>query len=221
VAGTDPIGALIEHWDGTAWTIAAKPASARPDGTLFGLTAVPPGDIWAVGYQAGTSTGSTVLLVEHWNGARWSVIPAPADHQASALYAISVGRGGAWVAGDQTRPGSTDTASRLIEHWDGTSWTAQRLPAGGNSKLDAIYAASPEDVWVGGLFAQGLTNAFPALGRPLLDRRAIPGPQEYGLSYQVSAIDGTGPDDIWAAGSANGSTLIAHLGCSRGHRPAG
>jgi hypothetical protein len=213
------IGALIEHWDGISWTIVPNPASARPDAQLHALTAVSPTDIWAVGYQAGSSTGSIVPLVEHWDGSTWSVIPAPAGNQPSGLLAVSAAGGGVWAAGAQTQPGTTSTAIPLIEHWDGTAWNVQSLPDTGNSKLQAIYAASPNDVWAGGQFASGLTDVFLHWNGRTWTTLLVPGPQEFGLSYQYTAIGGTGPHDIWAAGTAvNGvaTAVIAHLGCGAG-----
>jgi hypothetical protein len=46
----------------------------------------------------------------------------------------------------------------------------------------------------------------------------VPGPQEYGTDDEYTGIGGTGPHDIWAAGSSiqpDGAEepLIAHLSC--------
>jgi plastocyanin len=43
---------LIEHWDGVSWK-AVIPASALADGFLFGVSALPTGQVHAVGYEAG------------------------------------------------------------------------------------------------------------------------------------------------------------------------
>src|SRR5207253_3129447 len=45
------------------------------NGTLAGVEAIAPKDIWAVGYYTSTSTYQT--LVEHWDGTAWSVVPSP------------------------------------------------------------------------------------------------------------------------------------------------
>ena len=41
--------ALLEHWNGTAWTKAAKPAGLSGSVGLFGVSTVSPSDAWAVG----------------------------------------------------------------------------------------------------------------------------------------------------------------------------
>jgi len=220
--GAVPIGALIEHWNGTFWSIVPNPASSQPSTTLLGLTAASPTDIWAVGYQAGAgSSGSIVPLAEHWDGTAWSIVPVPAGNQISDLYAVSVAGGQAWAAGGQVEPGTQNTSVPLIEHWDGRAWTVQQLPDAGNSLLRAIYAASPDDVWASGLFAvqAGLTDVFLHWDGHTWTTVPLPGPREWDLSYDVSAIGGTGPDDVWATGLASSETdldafpLLAHLSC--------
>lgn len=219
-AGTSPIGALVEHWDGTSWDIVPNPASAQPSATLNGLTVVSSADIWAVGYQAGSGSDSIVPLVEHWDGTRWSVIRVPAGNQRSGLFAVSAAGGQVWAAGDQTEQGTADTAVPLIEHWDGTAWTVQHLPDVGNSKLLAIYTASPDDVWAGGMFPPfaGIRDVLLHWDGHAWSTVPVPGPGEYGRTYEVLAISGTGPGDVWMAGLAADVdsveyTLLAHLSC--------
>src|SRR6266699_3438247 len=60
---------LIEHWDGTSWSIVASP-NPNTINVLNGITAISSNDIWAVGY---TNPGSnTQTLTEHWDGTSWS-----------------------------------------------------------------------------------------------------------------------------------------------------
>jgi hypothetical protein len=69
---------LIEHWNGTRWSIVA---SANPDATATNLTGLAPfagNDIWAVGATGSPDpTGARDPLLEHWDGASWSVVSAP------------------------------------------------------------------------------------------------------------------------------------------------
>src|SRR5438270_6017558 len=43
------LSALVEHWDGTLWTVVPNPSSSLYDYNLFGASAVSANDIWAVG----------------------------------------------------------------------------------------------------------------------------------------------------------------------------
>jgi hypothetical protein len=76
---------LIEHFDGTKWTIVPTPdLSHAPLGLLFSqpftlrsVAAVSASDIWAVGFQVNPNTGAEVTLTEHFDGKAWSVVPSP------------------------------------------------------------------------------------------------------------------------------------------------
>ena len=59
---------VIEHWDGTAWTLVNSPVT---DGGLYGVTALSARDAWAIGGDTGGA------LIEHWNGTRWSATTVP------------------------------------------------------------------------------------------------------------------------------------------------
>jgi hypothetical protein len=48
-----------QHWDGTAWSFVSTP-NPPPGSGLLGVAAVKPGNIWAVGWNGGTT------LIEHF-----------------------------------------------------------------------------------------------------------------------------------------------------------
>jgi hypothetical protein len=64
--GTNTFQTLVEHWDGTAWTVAT---SAITDVTkqnyIYGLTCVSNLDCWAVGYYI-ANNGYPQTLAEHY-----------------------------------------------------------------------------------------------------------------------------------------------------------
>lgn len=65
---------LIDHWNGTTWSSVLGPEPA--DGVyapLWGVAEVAPNDVWAVGQYSSSSDESTHVLIEHWNGTRWSL----------------------------------------------------------------------------------------------------------------------------------------------------
>src|SRR4030095_2924294 len=57
---------LIEHWDGTNWTLATRPAINTPN-ELLAVSASSANDVWAVG---GFNSGGQALI-EHWDGSTW------------------------------------------------------------------------------------------------------------------------------------------------------
>ena len=67
---------LIEHWDGSQWSIAASPSPGAAFNKLYGAATAARNDVWGVGTYADTS-GNYQTLSEHWNGSNWIVVPTP------------------------------------------------------------------------------------------------------------------------------------------------
>jgi len=57
---------LIEHWNGTVWSVFRSPNATNGYNLLNGIALVAANDVWTVGQAANGSTYST--LVEHWDG---------------------------------------------------------------------------------------------------------------------------------------------------------
>ena len=69
---------LIEHWNGTQWSIVKSPIQGESD-VVNGIASISSKNITVVGvYRASTDLyGPYNTLVEHWNGAHWSVVNSP------------------------------------------------------------------------------------------------------------------------------------------------
>jgi Phosphoesterase family len=156
--------ALVEVWNGHAWSVAnvAQPGSVRD--MMFGASALSPSDVWVVGDQEG---GDNVFetLAEHWNGSTWSVIPTPDPGPAgNHLYAVdAVSPDNVWAVGQQLGRQAPDQG--LVEHWNGRRWSVVRLPASVSASvlLDAVVATKHQ-VWVAG----EADSPGPG-GRPLIE----------------------------------------------------
>lgn len=105
--------ALIEHWNGRAWSIVRAPRVAG-NHRLAAVDAVSPDDVWAVGGRGGT------ILIEHWNGRDWSVVPVEDPGPSfDRLFGVAArDAGDAWAVG--TTNGGRET---LTMRWDGVAWT--------------------------------------------------------------------------------------------------
>jgi hypothetical protein len=53
-----PFRSLIEHWNGTSWSVVSNPGV----NTLFGVTALTANNVWAVAFHTSPSTSD---IVEH------------------------------------------------------------------------------------------------------------------------------------------------------------
>jgi hypothetical protein len=95
-----PAGDLIEHWDGTAWSIVPgyQPGGDPPG--LNGVAARSPTLVWAVGGQEGPP-GSLATFAERWNGTKWkpAVTESPGDDSNGAHAVAIVSSRLAWMAG--------------------------------------------------------------------------------------------------------------------------
>src|SRR5207253_6007868 len=80
--------ALIEHWDGTQWSVVPGPNITTDYVELDGISAVSANDAWTVGYYTTGNTQHT--LVVHWDGTQWSVVPSPnPDSNYNALHSVA------------------------------------------------------------------------------------------------------------------------------------
>jgi hypothetical protein len=110
--GGSPSNTLIEHWNGTAYSIVPSPSPGSDD-ALTGVTESSPTSLWAVGY--GTPAGGTgaQTLTLNWNGTAWATVPSPDAGTPSVLTSVSTSPGAAivWAAG---RSGTTGSYNPLM-----------------------------------------------------------------------------------------------------------
>ncbi len=161
--------------------------------------------MWAVGVGRNLSQ-----LIEHWDGERWRVMPAPLS--GGIVHAV-VARTpqDAWAVGTRKRGPGFGT---LIEHWNGKKWTIVASPSppvargqGRDAILEAVTAISPTDVWAAG----NSIIAVPAkASRTLIEhwdgRRwtIVPSPNvtSGGVTNDfLFSVSGSRRDDVWAVGS--------------------
>ena len=151
---------LVEAWDGTAWSVVSSPAVRF--GNLLDVGGLSPTDLWAVGTIRDRFPR---MLIEHFDGARWTVVPGPRiDSAFVALGAVwPVGPDDVWAVGSYLGDDGLDKP--LAVHFDGSTWSLVDLPAlpDGSGALDDVEAAGPEAVWMVGHTADGLTNRTLAL----------------------------------------------------------
>ncbi len=150
VNGSNNGQTLVEHWDGTAWSVMPSPNVGASTNELSALSALTINDVWAVGYfENGTARQA---LIEHWNGAVWSVIASPNPGAGGSwLFGVSaLTNNDAWAVGYQYN-GSNDQT--LLEHWNGSAWnvvTSSNL--GATAELIGVAAVSAGDVWAVGYY---------------------------------------------------------------------
>src|SRR6266545_1445353 len=143
---------LIQHYDGTAWTIVDSPNYTFPGAynALLGVAAVASNDVWAVGGAPFAGVGGRGLLL-HFDGVSWSLRPGPPNFEFWASSTrngvVAVSAGDVWAVGEYD-----------AWHFDGTAWT---VPVAGAQFANDVDAAGPGAVWVVGSF-----GGVPSEGDP-------------------------------------------------------
>jgi hypothetical protein len=100
-----PIYALVEHWDGTAWSVVPVPHSSDDYRLLTGVAVAAPNDVWAVGWKTEIETPGVprLPLVQRWDGSRWSdVVDGIPGSGFNAVSALPSGELWAVGEGDQS-----------------------------------------------------------------------------------------------------------------------
>jgi hypothetical protein len=192
---------LIEHWDGSRWTVTPSPRPVS-GGMLWGVDAASANDVWAVG-------GEVTPRIDHFDGSGWTVASAPDPSGGGSLLSVSSSAANdVWAVG-------VAGANTLIEHWDGASWTIipSPTPSGYYTYLNGVAAISATDAW-----AVGFTWTLSDGPQATIEHwdgsnwTLVTAPSSDTELNAVSASSGT---DVWAVGEAaassgNPSALVEH-----------
>jgi hypothetical protein len=192
---------LIEHFDGSVWSVIPSPNPGALQNILYGVAAISNSDVWAVGGKQ-DSAGIWHTLTEHWDGSVWSVVKSmDAGSSGNQLYAVTaLATNNVYTVGQQSGAGFPSAA--LIEHWNGSVWSVVSSPS------DPFASALPLGVTAAGstltVVGQQETDNAPyttyvATGTPSkLSIASTPdsGNGENDLFGVAVGADGT----IWAAG---------------------
>jgi hypothetical protein len=155
---------LIEQWNGTSWEVISSPNPGSRYNNLYGIAAVSANSVWAVGVTGPDSSGTSQTLIEYWNGTSWSVVPSPSPGGGgSFLSAIAVtSANDIWAVGYMYN--NNPIIQTLIEHWNGTSWSAVPSPNPGQGNvLSAVAAISTNDVWAVGRYYNAGSSSYQTL----------------------------------------------------------
>ena len=195
--------------DGACMGWIDTPSPGLPESYLTelkGVAALAANDVWAVGFQSGT------MLIEHWDGGQWSVVPPPylvaSDTRLNAV--DGTGPNDVWAVGSYI-PQITGNDS-LILHWNGSSWSVVPSPEpypDTDSQLHGVTALAENDAWAVGYvwnpqgYAETLIMHWDGSSWTRVPSPSMTNP---GGNYQsvyynyLTGVSAVSPDDIWAVG---------------------
>ena len=183
---------LVEHWNGSSWTVATSP---DPGGALTSLTGVSCSDATncvAVGYSAGIGAYEPASPVaERWDGSGWSLVTIPSHSQVTLLNGVSCPSPDSCFAVGSAGIPQIGYQNSVVESWNGRSWsnvTSAKRSGTDGTFLNAVSCPSATNCFaVGGYTSPDrrnhtLAERSPiALNRPIVGMAATPSGQGYWL----------------------------------------
>jgi hypothetical protein len=223
---TDHTAVVIEHWNGTAWTIL--PAPAIPEYLYTAVSATGPNDAYAlvsgplsasggVGLVHCTTTACTTLAPRYcpsYCSYTWMAVISATDiwitgtdfHSGGLLAhwdgtSISGGAGSfSVIVGRAANDVWAMTGASALAHWNGTSWSAAPAPAGLTLAGLAVAENASRDLWA---FGNGAARWDGSAWVPVPGQHAA----------QITDLSPLSPDDAWAIGTdANALPVAEHYG---------
>ena len=215
-ASNGAVLALVEHFDGSAWSVVDTPETSSNGVVLSAVTASSANDVWAVGNSTDEPTESVQTLVEHFDGAQWTIVPSPNPLPKDFLNQNVLESVTAVSSQDVTAAGFILDATlqhelTLIEHWNGKKWSIVPSPNGSTASgvenvLTGVSAFSSND-----LYAVGFVNDAATSGQPetLVERfdgskwSIIPSPTPGVAQHLNGAFARRNSRQIWTVGASS------------------
>jgi hypothetical protein len=123
-------GALIEHFNGSAWTYVRVPLPKNiSSSSLTAISCSSPSACTAIGSYIAPPLGQSDPMLLRWNGINWALEAAPArlSHVTSITFLqVSCASVTACTAVGQST--TTKGASAYAAHWNGQIWLDEPLP---------------------------------------------------------------------------------------------
>lgn len=210
-------GSILLHWNGSVWAAPTMPTFQPANGTI------PPKVAFTSGWESGVNDVWVVGEVDqygvilHWDGNTWSTAMQGSSTVALfEMYGVwGTSSTDVWAVGNENRA-----------HYDGNSWSLEQCPLLSTSAYaagDTLTACQPgllggwsssaTDAWaIGGVtggmrefYMYGSIEHWDGTKWTMSDSAAANG---------ISAIWGTGPNNVWAVGASGFGTdgVILHYG---------
>jgi hypothetical protein len=184
---------LIEHWDGTSWSVSPSAVYPSPSGGyLNGLACTGATDCWASGATTDGTGRAAGVLMEHWNGSTWTDISSsvPNSTTPAILSGIScLSSVQCWAVGSLgSFGGGGFQPQSFVENWNGTSWSVDPSPnVSALSFLNSVTCVPAVGCVAAGSAATMVQQNDPGL-RPFVEQMAFPPVSSQGIV--LGALDG-------------------------------
>ncbi len=208
-----PAVIFAQHWDGSRWRVFRVPE--RDVSVLtHQISAVSSSDIWAAGVKS-CGPGCDREFTVHWNGRRWSDVPAGVrqcgggggERGFSAIAALT--QTDVWAVGTSEIFKDAPECAPFVKRWDGRRWRmAPRRGLPGKAEFDDMDSRGA-DIWA---FGSNYSQTRPVVAHWAGQTWSLlPAPRLRADADRHLLVTGAvvAPNDIWAASGVN----VAHYAC--------
>lgn len=158
---------LVERWNGSRWSQQRAPDPAGAIGPSLSSVSCSSTTVCTATGSFANAPESSLAFAERWNGSRWATqsMPNPTGAGSAIFSAVSCSSGGDCTAiGSFTI--SADHQVALVERWNGSRWSMQRIakPRGVTAiALSGVSCPSKHACFVVGNITAGGVRELPAV----------------------------------------------------------
>jgi len=204
---------LVEHWDGTNWTIVDSPNKNNTGNILFATSGSSPSDMWAVGAATAPNVPIKTLIL-HFDGVTWKLVKSPnpigsGDLSQNVLVAVQALSSKNAIAVGFILDSNNQRELTMIQHWNGTKWKVVSSPnvderGGSFNTLKGVTVLSSTNLYAVGFFANAGTAGQQETLVEHFDGSAwtiVDSPTK-GLAQQLNGVFGlAGTSEVWSVGA--------------------
>jgi len=203
---------LIEHWDGTAWSIVASPnTGVTQSNVLRGVSCVSASDCWAVGSSSEPGSPQRTLVL-HWDGAAWALAASPNSAETDYNYLFGVACAAASDCLAVGYHSAGEGFQTLVQHWNGSAWSIVASPNAGGTQsfLEGVACVAAGGCWATGWYV----NATTGFNQTLVQRwtgttgSIVSSPNALLSTHNdLHGVSCASASDCWAVGSSNNGNV--------------
>lgn len=129
----NPYQTLIEHFNGSKWSIIASPNAGTTHDYLSGVATISATNVYAVG-NSFTLDSQGKALIEHFNGSKWNIVQSPSPGTLTALSSVAAASASSIYAVGYSFTG-TPSINSVIEYYNGVKWSVVSSPNPGQENF--------------------------------------------------------------------------------------
>ena len=157
LSGNSPDQGLVEHWNGTRWSVVTMPAPASADLVMLDGISATDSQVWVAG-EADSPEGGGQPFVAGYQGGTWTIPQLPTVPDGANwtnLWGIQAADGSVWAVGTYVDP-ATDNNNTLVLNGTAGTWTINPAPnPGSGSNILGGLTAIGGHLWAAGTFDDG------------------------------------------------------------------